>query len=186
MGSNTIDETQFEDGCNAETAQFFIQYKCLQDPSLQEAKYKIKCFAVCMVAFVAYLFKRVIQFLESTSKLDMLAQDAATITAGDFTCEMDITPKMWRYYLDVIYEEQVVKTGLQEESGELYSPALYLKKHLNQEIKRILTASLKYRTEKEKAESKGPIHHKEKHLPGNREKPTEVECKGIQFAYNNY
>ena len=139
-----------------------------------------------MVAFVAYLFKRVIQFLESTSKLDMLAQDAATITAGDFTCEMDITPKMWRYYLDVIYEEQVVKTGLQEESGELYSPALYLKKHLNQEIKRILTASLKYRTEKEKAESKGPIHHKEKHLPGNREKPTEVECKGIQFAYNNY
>jgi len=78
-----------------------------------------------------------------------------------------------------------VRTGLQEESGELYSPALYLKKHLNQEIKRILTASLKYRTEKEKAEHPH-AKHKEKHLPGNKQKPTEVECKGIQFAYNNH
>jgi len=51
------------------------------------------------------LFQRVIIYLQATSKLDMLAQDAATITAGDFTCEMDITPKMWNYFKDVIYEE---------------------------------------------------------------------------------
>jgi len=84
-----------------------------------------------MVAFVAYFFKKVIQNLEATSKLDQLAQDAATITAGDFTCEMDITPAMWNYFKDVVYENEVVKVGLKEESGELYSPALYLKKHLN-------------------------------------------------------
>ena len=80
---------------------------------------------------------------------------------------MDITPAMWKFFKDVIYEEQVVKTGLQEESGELFSPALYLKKHLNTEIKRILTASLNYRTEKEKADHPNAKHH-EKHLPGNR------------------
>lgn len=71
---------------------------------------------------------------------------------------------------------------------------------MNEEIKRILTASLKYRTDKEKEKelaNQAPIrhkgadkgkghHHKERHLPGGQEKPTEVECKGIQFAYNNH
>jgi hypothetical protein len=81
---------------------------------------------------------------------------------------MDITPAMWTYFKDVIYEEQVVKTGLQEESGEMFSPALYLKKHLNQEIGRILTESFLHRTKDERDHH---IVHKEKHLAGGLEKP---------------
>lgn len=78
-----------------------------------------------------------------------------------------------------------MKTGLTEEGGELFSPALYLKKHFNEEIGRILTASFKHRTAEEETE-KTPLRHKEKHLAGGLAKPTDVEVKGIQFAYNNH
>lgn len=69
--------------------------------------------------------------------------------------------------------------GKRESSGELYSPALYLKEYLSTEIKRMLTASLKHR------HAKNP-ELKQKLLPGGVTKPEDVEVKDIQFAYKNH
>jgi hypothetical protein len=41
--------------------------------------------------FVAFCFMLAIYFLQKTSKIDQAEQDMNTITAGDFTVEMDIT-----------------------------------------------------------------------------------------------
>jgi len=56
---------------------------------------------------------------------------------------MNISEPMWRLFKDKIYKENVIDAGLKEEGGDdLYSPALYLKKHLTDEVGRILTAYL--------------------------------------------
>lgn len=100
----------------------------------------------CLIMFIALLFSRVIIYLEQTMKLGKLEQDASTITAGDFTVEMNISQPMWRLFKDEIYKKNVIDAGLKEEGGdELYSPALYLKKYLTDEVGRILTAYLQYK-----------------------------------------
>jgi hypothetical protein len=50
---------------------------------------------------------------------------------------------MYNHFLDEHYNTVGVKT--KEESGEIYSQALYLKKHLSDEVSRILTKSAAYR-----------------------------------------
>jgi hypothetical protein len=52
---------------------------------------------------------------------------------------------MWATFLEEIYPEVEKKQIREEISGELFSPALYLKKHLAEEIGKRLTESLKYR-----------------------------------------
>jgi len=56
---------------------------------------------------------------------------------------MNISERMWREFKDKIYKKNVIDAGLKEEGGDdLYSPALYLKKYLSDEVGRILTAYL--------------------------------------------
>jgi hypothetical protein len=70
----------------------------------------------------------------------------STITAGDFTVEMDITSDMYQHFLDQYYEPKG-KNMDEEDGNDKYSAALYLKKHLASEINRILTNSFIYRTQ---------------------------------------
>jgi hypothetical protein len=84
---------------------------------------------------------------------------------------------MYDYFLDEHYN--TVGCKLKEESGELYSHALYLKKFLSEEIAKILTKSL------ERKHNKGERRMSKK-LPGGLEKELDVKVKDIQFAYNNH
>ena len=45
--------------------------------------------------FIAFFYSRVILYLQDSMKISMLEQDANTITAGDFTVEMNISSAMW-------------------------------------------------------------------------------------------
>ena len=87
--------------------------------------------------FVAFLYILVIYYLQKTSRMDMLEYDMNTISAGDFTCELDITKGMYQEFLENFYEP--IGSKINDESGRPYTPALYLKKHLTEEISRILT-----------------------------------------------
>lgn len=73
-------------------------------------------------------------------KLDQKKYDVNTITASDFTVEFDITKEMWDYYLETYYKDN--GENQIEESGQKYSPALFLKKHLTDNVSKILTESL--------------------------------------------
>jgi len=114
--------------------------------------------------FSALFFSRVVNYLKSTSHLDQMEQDANTITAGDFTVEMDISHAMWDKFKDEIYPK-VERDDIREEaSGELFSPALYLKKYLSEEIGQRLTDSLNYRLNNQAEQSQSA--HKEKKMAG--------------------
>jgi hypothetical protein len=49
--------------------------------------------------FVAFSYMLFIWYLQQSQELDRLQNDMNTITAGDFTVEMEITKDMWRVYL---------------------------------------------------------------------------------------
>lgn len=76
--------------------------------------------------------------------MDQLEYDMNTISAGDFTVELDITPEMYQDYMDNFYTP-IGSKEKEEKSGEFYSPALYLKKYLTKEVGDMLTASYKNR-----------------------------------------
>jgi hypothetical protein len=81
--------------CSDDLAQFFIQYTCEQSEDLQKFKYEVLAKASALIMFSALFFSRIVNYLKSTSKLDQMEQDANTITAGDFTVEMNISHDMW-------------------------------------------------------------------------------------------
>lgn len=83
-----------------------------------------------------------------------------TISAGDFTVELDITKEMYDDYMENFYNPTGSKLT-EEKSGEIYSPALYLKKHLSEEVGRMLTNSYLNRKKKEE-EGHGSHKHLKK------------------------
>lgn len=91
-------------------------------------KYELLCLTCAIIIFAASFYMLVVSYLQETSKMDKQEYDMNTITASDFTVEMNISKEMYQYYLDNEYEPR----GKDEidASGEKYSPALYLKKHL--------------------------------------------------------
>lgn len=68
-----------------------------------------------------------------------------TITAGDFTVELDISAEMYKWFLKQQYNPKGCKLD-EEAGGDKYSAPLYLKKYLTDEIGRFLTNALKHRT----------------------------------------
>lgn len=95
--------------------------------------------------FVAFSFMLFIWYLQKSQGIDFLENDMNTITASDFTVEMDITRDMWQHYLEQYYEPK--GKNMKEEGGENFSQALYLKKYLTDEIGRIMTDARKHRLE---------------------------------------
>lgn len=92
---------------------------------------------------------------------------------------------MYQEFIEEFYNTIGYKT--KEESGDIYSQALFLKKHLTEEIGRILTESVKYRNCKDNdCKEDKKLRKSTKKLPGGLVKSDEIVVKDIQFAYNNY
>ena len=90
-----VQESNDDNLCTDPNAQFFIQFTCEQDEFTQAKKYDIMCLATSLIMFIAFFYSRVILYLQDSMKISMLEQDANTITAGDFTVEMNISSAMW-------------------------------------------------------------------------------------------
>ena len=135
--------------------------------------------------------------LKSNQRLDQLEQDMSTITAGDFTVELDISKDMYKYYLRQHYEFKGKDLEEEDGGGEKYSSALYLKKHLSEEISRILTDALNHRTSNaHKAEESSKSGFVAKNITKKTAKKPKTKAigaqrdsvvvKDVQFAYKNY
>lgn len=114
---------------------------------------------------VAFIYILVLYYLEKTVKMDKKNFDINTITASDFSVELDISAEMWKHFLTQYYEP--IGSKEKEKSGQFYSPALYLKKVLIEDISEILTDSLKMRKqmegkEEQVAEAETEIEKKKK------------------------
>lgn len=79
-------------------------------------------------------------------QLNKLEEDLNTITAGDFTVEIDISDAMYKFFKKHQYEPKG-KDAIEEGGNETYSAALYLKKHLTEEISDMLSKAMKHRQE---------------------------------------
>ena len=120
-----------------------------------------------------------ISFNGTNQYLSLPGSSDWAVGTGDFTVEFDINQKMYEYFLNEFYNP--IGSKEKEESGDFYSPALYLKKHLTEEIGRALTKSLKERHAKEAAEDGGhqAHHHKQKTMAGGLPRREEVLVKDI-------
>ena len=125
--------------CKDLTSQFFIQYECHQDAIEQEKKYNIIARAAGCVMFVAFSYMLFIWYIQKSQGLDRLENDMNTVTASDFTVELDISKAMWTKFQEDYYEPKLATGNLKEVDGSEMSQALYLKKHLTKEIGRILS-----------------------------------------------
>lgn len=81
--------------CGGATSRFFIQHTCTVTAADQAEKYnKVALVAACIL-LIAFCFINLVYYMQATSKLDQLAYDMNTITAGDFTVELDINRAMY-------------------------------------------------------------------------------------------
>jgi len=74
-----------------------------------------------------------------------LAYDINTVTAGDYTVEMNISTNMYKSFLSNQFEE--VKDEKDEHGNPKWSRALYLKKYLTDEVATVLNQYQKDRKE---------------------------------------
>jgi hypothetical protein len=84
-------------------SSFFIQYNCGVGESNIHKKYEDVALVSAVFMFIALLFIVLIHFMLKTSKLEEQRFDMNTITAGDYTVELDITREMYQYFLDSRY-----------------------------------------------------------------------------------
>lgn len=66
-----------------------------------------------MGVFISLFFVSFIDYLKSIFKNTAVEWDVKTITAGDYTVEVQITKNMWRSYISTIYDPQVMKSKLE-------------------------------------------------------------------------
>jgi hypothetical protein len=154
---------QTDSVCNDDNAVFYIQYSCIQSGAVLETKYKQGTIISCLGIFASLFFMVVIYWLKRASKIKQLEWDVSTVTASDYSVEMEITEEQYTWFLENVYNPTDRHAGL--------SPGESLKKYLKQEVEGLLTNYLR-----------------EKRANGDLEtstKITEVKIADIVFAFNN-
>lgn len=72
-------------------SKFFFQHTCTVTGDDFKDKYNKVALASATITFIAFCFGALVYYMKKTSHLDQLNFDMNTITAGDFTVEMDFT-----------------------------------------------------------------------------------------------
>lgn len=90
--------------CEDVSAHFFIQYTCMQDQETQAAKYDTIAKATAIIMFVSFSYMLFIWYLQKSQGIDRLENDMNTITASDFTVELEINREMWEYFQEQHYK----------------------------------------------------------------------------------
>lgn len=108
--ANTTSATSKQ--CLGETANFFVQIPCtFHLEELAERRVEGLLIA-CMGVFIAMFFVVYVDYLKSIFKNLNIEWDVKTITAGDYSVELDITQKMWHTFLNDIYKPELSATKL--------------------------------------------------------------------------
>jgi hypothetical protein len=66
-----------------------------------------------MGVFIALFFVVFVDYMRSVFKNSFVEWDVKTITAGDYSVELDITDSMWKKFLDEFYDESSGKTPVE-------------------------------------------------------------------------
>jgi len=133
--------------CLTPRTQFFVQHTCEIPEAEQEQRFNTLSFVVATMVLACGVYLFVLRFLSQNLDIDTVNFDINTITASDFTVELDITPAMWQSFIEDHYKP--TGSTLTDELGGAYAPALYLKKYLIEKVEGILSSTLRLRKQHE-------------------------------------
>ena len=160
--------------CVEESSHLFIQYSCKLNDVMLKDKYDHVSLLVATIMLIAFCFIVLIYYMQRTSKLDQLAYDMNTITAGDFTVELDINNTQWKKFLTEIYTDEI---------KENYSQALYFKHYLKEQIENLVEIPVDENAQKNKKNKKK--RNKVKSEDDVEQKEHNVKVHDINLAFNN-
>lgn len=184
--------------CVNKMSKFFMQHTCTVNGDEFKDKYNKIALASSCITFIAFCFGALIYYMKKTSKLDQLNYDMNTITAGDFTVEMDITDSQYGMFLGLRDENKDNKFERRSIGMDFRE---FIKKHIEDELtlerkKKKEEEDAKAQEAKNKAFSGSGIFNTKRdsisrrHLDADpNQDPNavkEVKIVDIQFAYNNY
>lgn len=144
----------------------FVQYTCIQSDDQLATKRNQATIISCLAVFAVGVYLTVLHYFKRASDLNQMEWDMQTITPGDYTAQLEITEKSYRFFMENIYpRDQARKSDIS--IGES------LKTYIKRELERILTEKLDEMKEKQKEEGKDNL------------KAHEVKIADIVFAFNN-
>lgn len=131
---------------------------------------------IATCCFISYLFTISLRHLYQGDKMRQLEWDLATITAGDYTVELEIDSDDYRHW----YNHEYKKPRGDFEND--VSPALSLKNHLIEQIENALTQELQRSPPHANAQGALPVK-----AHGKRDRPAmaKVEIADIVFSFRN-
>jgi len=152
--------------CSDTNAKMFVQYTCIQSDDQLATKRNQATIISCLAVFAVGVYLTVLHYFKRASDLNQMEWDMQTITPGDYTAQLEITEKSYRFFMQNIYpRDQARKSDIS--IGES------LKTYIKRELERILTEKLDEMKEKQKEEGKDNL------------KAHEVKIADIVFAFNN-
>ena len=90
--------------CKSEDAVLFIQFSCIQATEDLVQKRQEALGIACLGIFACLLYTITIYYLQENSKLQNIEWDVATVTAGDFSVELQITHEMYNIFMSDHYD----------------------------------------------------------------------------------
>ena len=148
------------DPCTTAPARSYLQYYCKQSLSAVNTKREAGLLVACLGIFSCFLFLITVSYMKQSALLEFQIWDFSTVTAGDFTVELQITETMWKTYLGIHeFNEELDRQSM---SGMPRSLLFDFKAFLQKEITQRLNKMPKVITE-----------------------DTNLRIANVNFAYNN-
>ena len=91
--------------CTQGTATFFVQYACQFSNQERDERRLAGLLVSCIGVFIALFYSVYVDYMRCISKANYLDWDVKTITAGDYTVEMEIQKEMYDKFCSDVFVE---------------------------------------------------------------------------------
>jgi hypothetical protein len=145
-----------------DSSTFWVQYSCIQGDAEADDKKQDVLVSVVIGTLVCMLFSTTIYYLRQYGKIQAIQWDCQTITAGDYTAELDITDEGYDWYLKNV-KDKYTEDGCGGGEG--------LKLYLMKELEELLTKNHKGEGIEKRSEIK--------------KQGIDIKIADIAFAYDN-
>ena len=99
--------------CLSHDALLFVQIPCTFDPEELNERQVQGLFIGCMGVFIALFFVVYVDYMRSVFKNSFVEWDVKTITAGDYSVELDIPEALYKKFLEQKYDPLSGKTKIE-------------------------------------------------------------------------
>ena len=104
--------TADEPKCKGDLGTIFVQLPCKFGAEELNTRQVEGLAIACLGVFICLFFVVYLDYLKSIFKNLNIEWDVKTITAGDYSVEVDISEKMWNNFLNEIYKPELAATKM--------------------------------------------------------------------------